>query len=112
MIRMSVSVHTRKNDIRELSARAQKKTKEIVFADAKASQEDARSRARVDTGEMREGLTAQMLGPYEYELSGKAEHTVYNEYGTSKMPAQPMITPSVEAAAVRLPKALAEAFRP
>jgi len=37
-------------------------------------------------------------GHNEALIVGGAAHTVYNEYGTSKMGAQPMLTPAVERA--------------
>lgn len=112
MIRMSLSVHTRKNDIDDLSRRAQQRVKAIIADDAQITKTDAQARSRVDTGEMRAGWTAFNTDPWTYELSNKVEHAIYNEFGTSRMSAQPMLTPSIENAAQRLPKALAEAFKP
>lgn len=112
MIRMSLSVKTLKNDINALSRRAQQKVKAAIAADAQMTKADAQARSRVDTGQMRAGWTAFNDDPYSYTLENKVPHTVFNEYGTTKMSAQPMATPAIESAAQRLPKAIADAFKP
>lgn len=58
----------------------------------------AKSRARVDTGAMRAGIGVEMSGPLSGEVIGHADYTIYNELGTSKMAAQPMLTPAAEEA--------------
>ena len=58
---------------------------------------DAQVRSRVDTGEMRAGWTAGQTGEHEWTVSNSVEHTIYNEFGTVHMSAQPMLTPAVEA---------------
>lgn len=112
MIRMVISVKTRGNDIAAYSKRVQAKTKAVVADDAKLTEADATARSRVDTGEMRDGWHAFNLDAYTYELSNEVPHTIYNEYGTVHMSAQPMATPAVETARVRLPRALEDAFKP
>jgi hypothetical protein len=110
-VRLSLSVLTRKNDIAALSKRAQAKVKSIIAADAQTTRADAMARSRVDTGQMKAGWTANNITPYAYELRNDVPHTIYNEYGTYKMSAQPMATPAIESAAQRLPKALGDAFK-
>jgi hypothetical protein len=112
MVRLSLSILTKKNSIADLSRRAQAKVKSVIAADAQVTKADAQARSRVDTGAMKAGWTAFNTSPYEYELANSVPHTIFNEYGTYKMSAQPMATPAVEAAAVRLPKAIGEAFNP
>jgi hypothetical protein len=71
-----------------------------------------KQRSRVDTGAMRAGWQSQMTGPAEGEVSNPVEHTVYNEYGTVNMPAQPMAHPAADAEQgpfqARIAKALGE----
>jgi HK97 gp10 family phage protein len=66
----------------------------------------AQSLARVDTGEMREGIDAQVdttgSGRRRMVLSGSAPHTIFNELGTAHMSAQPMIRPAIDATAPKL----------
>jgi HK97 gp10 family phage protein len=54
------------------------------------------ARSRVDTGEMQAGWTIEQRSAMSYAVTNPVEHTVYNEFGTIHMPAQPMLTPSVE----------------
>lgn len=64
----------------------------------------AQARARVDTGKMRDGirdtyseqgLVATVGWDYAgFVADGDAFYPVFHEYGTSKMPAQPMIGPA------------------
>jgi HK97 gp10 family phage protein len=58
----------------------------------------AKRRARVDTGEMRRRLRGEMTGAFAGRVVGGAQHTIYNEYGTRHMAAQPMLTPAAELA--------------
>lgn len=109
---MSISVLTRGNDIAAYSRRVQAKTKAVIAEDAKLTEADAKARSRVRTGQMREGWHAFNVSPYAYELSNAVPWTVFNEFGTIHMSAQPMLGPAMEAARVRLPKSLADAFKP
>lgn len=58
----------------------------------------AKSRSRVDTGNMRASIAARPAGALEAMVEAGAEYTIYNEYGTSKMSAQPMLRPATEQA--------------
>jgi HK97 gp10 family phage protein len=55
---------------------------------------DAFALARIDTGEMKDELYHQMVG-HQLHVGGTAKHTAFNEFGTSKMSAQPMIRPAI-----------------
>ena len=54
-----------------------------------------KSRAPVATGELRDSIEAH-YGGREGEVNVGAEHGIYNEYGTYKMPAQPFFHPAIE----------------
>jgi HK97 gp10 family phage protein len=58
----------------------------------------AKGHSRVDTGHMREEWQSQMTGELEGIVFNLVVYTIYNEYGTMMMPAQPMLTPAVEEA--------------
>jgi HK97 gp10 family phage protein len=58
--------------------------------------DEAQRRSRVRTGTMRDGWTAERTGAYEYTVFNDVPWTVYNEYGTRYMSAQPMLGPAVE----------------
>lgn len=56
----------------------------------------AKDRSRVDTGTMRAGWEYQMEGNHQATVFNLVEYTIYNEYGTVHMSAQPMLHPAVE----------------
>lgn len=58
--------------------------------------EGCQARSRVDTGEMQEGWTIEQRSAMTYAITNPVEHTIYNEFGTVHMAAQPMLVPSVE----------------
>jgi HK97 gp10 family phage protein len=71
----------------------------VARAVAKASadiERRAKAKSRVDTGNMRGGWQHQSLGPMESMVFNLVDYTIYNEYGTVTMTAQPMLRPAVE----------------
>lgn len=73
---------------------------------AVAAKADARGRARVDTGAMRDGIDAEVTttgaGRRRMTLSGSVSYTLFHELGTSKLSAQPMLRPAIDQEAGRL----------
>lgn len=51
--------------------------------------------SRVDTGAMRAGWHPEPLGVNGARVMSGPAYTIYNEYGTSRMSAQPMARPSM-----------------
>lgn len=67
-------------------------------ASAQRIRNGARRRSRVDTGQMRDGWKtrkAEGEGGYAYEVYNEVPHVVFNEFGTTRLPAQPMLGPAV-----------------
>lgn len=56
----------------------------------------ARDLAPVDTGYMRDHIHAHGTGPKSAQVISEAPYSVYVEYGTSKMAAQPFMRPAVD----------------
>jgi hypothetical protein len=52
--------------------------------------------SRVDTGAMKNGWAFEMTGDVEGVNYNPVEYTPYNEYGTVRTPAQPMLHPAVD----------------
>lgn len=71
----------------------------------------SKARSRVDSGEMRDGWQTEQVGSTEWVVYNPVEHSLYNELGTESMPAQPMLTPSVEEAQAPHAAAVAEAYQ-
>ncbi len=58
----------------------------------------AKARSRVDTGELKAGWTVAMEDDHSGYLHNGVLHAGFNEYGTVRMSAQPMLHPAVEEA--------------
>jgi hypothetical protein len=56
----------------------------------------AAGRSRVKTGNMRAGWEMDKINHGRYVVFNNVHYTIYNEYGTVYMPAQPMLGPSIE----------------
>lgn len=56
----------------------------------------AKSKSRVDTGNMRGGWQHKASGRFEGAVFNTVSYTIFNEYGTSKMSPQPMLRPAIE----------------
>lgn len=56
----------------------------------------AKGKSRVDTGNMRGAWQHKAMGPMEGIVFNLVHYTVFNEYGTVNMSAQPMLRPAVE----------------
>lgn len=70
----------------------------------------AKARSRVDTGNMRGGWQHRALGTFEGSVFNLVSYTIHNEYGTSKMAAQPMLRPAIEETQPELEKDIREAY--
>lgn len=51
---------------------------------------------RVDTGAMKNGWLIETTGPLERTIYNAMDYAKFNEFGTSRMSASPMLTPAVE----------------
>jgi HK97 gp10 family phage protein len=73
---------------------------------AAAAKAEAQSRARVDTGAMRDSIDAVVsttgAGRRRMVLSIGVPYGIFNELGTSRMSAQPMLRPAIDLEAPRL----------
>lgn len=79
-------------------AEAEAKAALVCEKTARDIQAGCVERSRVDTGQMQEGWEVEEISATNFLVYNSVEHVIHNEYGTESMPAQPMLTPSVEAA--------------
>lgn len=56
----------------------------------------AKEKSRVDTGTMRAGWQSREMGPFDGMVFNLTSYTIYNEFGTVNMSAQPMAVPAAE----------------
>jgi hypothetical protein len=82
----------------EIAASAVPKASAVVQKTAHDVEAGAMLRSRVDTGAMRGGWHTVPMGPLHARVQAGVDYTIYNEYGTSKMAAQPMARPAAHEA--------------
>jgi len=90
---LTVKIQTRFPQVTDRIARR------IADVTAKAAfdvEGEAKTRSRVDTGNMRNSIRSESNDPFTWTVTGYAEYTIYNELGTRHMSAQPMFTPAIE----------------
>jgi HK97 gp10 family phage protein len=77
---------------RELDLRAETASKNA----AERVVQGAKLRSRVRSGTMRGGWQFERTGRHEYTVDNPVDWTIYNEFGTRYMSAQPMLGPAME----------------
>ncbi len=98
------------NHIPEVVKRAEKRAVEFTDQAAHRIADGGRARARRDTGEM--AAAFEVVGiEMAREVINTSAHFIYNEFGTRKMSAQPMLTPAAKDEAQDLEKNAASAFK-
>lgn len=101
--------------IPQIIAAAPGRAEAIVEKTARDIQGGAEIRARVDTGQMKSGFDVVDASPGGGDpgraVINPVEHTVHNEFGTSKMGAQPMLVPAAEEAQPGFVAAMKQVYR-
>lgn len=92
----------------ELKGRARTRAGQIVAKTAHDIESLAKQRAPVDTGALKNSIQARQVAPFNWEVGVGVAYGPYVEFGTSKMAAQPYLTPAVEAVRGPFAAALAE----
>lgn len=67
---------------------------------------EAKVRCPVDTGALRASIHARPVSVRHWRVEVSQSYAAYVEYGTSRMRAQPYLTPAVEQVRRRLPRTL------
>lgn len=70
----------------------------------------AKEKSRVNTGTMRGGWEHRPQGALEGMVFNLVSYTIYNEYGTVNMSAQPMVRPAVEETRAEFERDIREAY--
>lgn len=70
----------------------------------------AKEKSRVDTGAMRGGWQHRATSSMEGVVFNLVSYTIYNEYGTVNMSAQPMLRPAIEETRGEFEKNIREAY--
>jgi HK97 gp10 family phage protein len=82
----------------EVIVTANSRTAEALDKCAARIETGAKERSRVDTGAMRDGWTTERINNFSRLVYNPVYYTIFNEYGTINMPAQPMLKPAMEEA--------------
>jgi hypothetical protein len=97
MAGLKVSVTVTSNKLPALAAAYPQRAGREVRTALLNIEAGCKQRSRVDSGAMRAAWGSAMTGPTEGEVSNPLDYTVYNEFGTVNMPAQPMAHPAADA---------------
>ncbi len=89
---------TLKGDLTKRMKRGEKRAAQIVETTAKGIQRGAMARSRVDTMRMRNGWQIAQISEHKWQVGNAVSYVIFNELGTYKMSAQPMLYPSAEEA--------------
>lgn len=112
---MALTVTVNVAGLTKLGELARLNLEEALELEAAAIVADAKERAPVLTGALRDSLTAEKMGDLEWEIHDGVSYGILQELGTSKLPAQPFLTPAMDMArerfGERVAKALAQAAK-
>jgi HK97 gp10 family phage protein len=72
------------------------RAEKVLDVAARNIERGAKEFAPVDTGALKNSIHVEKPGPLERIVGDGVNYGIYQEYGTSRMPAQPWLTPAVE----------------
>lgn len=81
---------------RDFSREAETELDKALVVSALEVERDAKKFSPVDTGRLRSSITHRLGNNYA-EVGTSVEYGIYQEFGSSKMRAQPFLTPAFEA---------------
>lgn len=67
--------------------------------------------APVDTGALRDSYRSEVISESEIQIGSELDYAVYQEFGTSEIPAQPHLTPAFHQAESTFPVNLLEEIK-
>lgn len=93
---MKVVARLESNRLPELSAMLQARAEQIVAKAAYDVEAEAKTVVPVDTGNLKNSIATDIVKPLEAVVGTGVEYAEFVEYGTSRMAAQPYMTPAAE----------------
>lgn len=108
---MGFRLEVKFNRLPEMGPAVRKACSDVVRKVTFDVEADAKVRAPVDTGFHRSAIQGKMIGPLTGEIVAGASYSVFLEFGTHKMAAQPAIIPAVEAIREPFFRAIAAAVK-
>lgn len=95
-----------RNHVPDVTRKARAGVAAAVEKAAHDIEAQAKARAPVDTGHLRSSITSRPLESTRWVVESPAQYSVFQEFGTSRMAAQPFMTPAAEMVAPQLLRAL------
>lgn len=93
---LKIAITVAKDNLPTLIAAARGQASRIVRKTALDIERDAKQTAPVDTGKLRGSIQTSFSDDLHAEVGTNTEYAAYVEYGTSRMNAQPYMTPAAE----------------
>ncbi len=93
MLTIDVTFDTHFDSLKE---GAERRASQAVAQAALEIEREAKTRAAVDTGFMRGAIGAEEIDQMNWQVVSGASYSVFVEFGTRKMDAQPFMTPAAE----------------
>jgi HK97 gp10 family phage protein len=84
------------SNLKAQSVEIQKAVSDDIQKGGLSIERDAKLKAPVDTGALKSSIHYEQTGEFSCNISDGVLYGVFQEYGTSKMRAQPFMRPSVE----------------
>lgn len=105
---MPIRVRANVNLSRQVVERVRPRVAAAVEKAALDGEATAKSLAPVDTGFLRSAIAAEPTGdPLRWTITSYASYSVYQEFGTRRMAAQPYMSPMADLVRARLTRAVA-----
>lgn len=95
---MSIQIVITADHTQEIIAKAHEAVAAAVRDAAAQLESRAKEMAPVRTGALRDSIHTEMDGDLVAQVGSDLDYSVYQEYGTSRMPAHPFMTPAAEEA--------------
>jgi len=106
---ITVKLDTRALD--KLAASLNMETDRVIASAAFQVEAEAKARAPVKTGAVKNSINTKPIGKCVYWVSDGVDYGIYQEFGTHRMSAHPFMMPAVEKVRKQLDKMFAEIFR-
>lgn len=103
--RITIDPGTTLSDLKRIADSLKSGVKPALEAGGKAGLQTARDKVPVKTGNLQRSLYAETT-ENKLEIGGRADYTLYVEFGTYRMPARPFIRPASEVALKEIANAL------
>jgi len=97
-----------RNNLGVISEAVRARASEAVRKAALDIEAHAKVNAPVDTGALRNSITTEEVDDLNQIVGTNVEYSIYQEFGTVKMPAHPFLIPAAETVKPEFEKALRE----